>query len=53
MSVAEIAKTQTIIDWRAMKPLASGSWVVEPLRGKGKGEKILTARAVIQGDSIQ
>ena len=31
------------------KPLATGSWITEPLRGKRKEEKVLTARAMIQG----
>ena len=52
VSVAETtivpAGTWTIIEGRAMKPLASGSWVVEPLTGNRK-EKILIAKAVKAG----
>ena len=43
------AGTQTIIEGRTAKPLAIGSWIIEPLRGKRKEEKVLTAGVVIQG----
>ena len=43
------AGTQTIVEGRSVKPLATGSWIIEPLKGKRKEGKVLTARAVIQG----
>ena len=35
------AGTQTIIAGRTAKPLATGSWIIQPLRGNKKEEKIL------------
>ena len=46
------AGNKIIIERRAIKSLASGCWVVEPLREKRK-ENILTARAIIQGAGSQ
>ena len=51
ISVAETtvipAGTRTILEGKAVKPLATGSLVVEPLSTSNK--KVLTARAIIQG----
>ena len=43
------AGTRTIIEGRTTKPLATGSWIIEPQRGKKIEEKILTAKVIIQG----
>lgn len=43
------AGTRTVIEGKAVKPLASGSWMVEPLFRENKDRKVMTARALIQG----
>ena len=42
------AGTQTIIEGRTSKPLATGSWIIEPLTGKRIEEEVLLARVMIQ-----
>ena len=43
------AGTRAVIEGRSAKPLATGAWLVEPLRRENKGHSVLVARAMIQG----
>ena len=57
ISVAETvvipAGTRTLIEGKAVKPLATGAWMVEPLRVTSKEKRVLTARAIIQGSGTR
>ena len=43
------AGTRTILPGRATKPLAHGSWLVEPLKQCPGGQQVMTASTIIQG----
>ena len=42
------ASTRTIVEGRTAKPLATDSWLIEPLRGKKREEKVLTVQQLFK-----
>ena len=47
------AGTRMMTEGKLWSPIASGSWVLEPLRGKKQEDKILMARKIVQGSRTQ
>ena len=47
------AGTRVIIEAKASHPLATGSWLVEPLQRSRGDSSVLLARTLIQGDGIK
>jgi len=47
------AGTRTVVQGRAAKALAAGTWLIEPLAQPGRERPVLTARTLARGDGVK